>query len=86
MVYNGLLFHGLRRTFVTDAENAGTPRHEAMMPSGHKTESVYRRYAIENLKQRRAAVATIEEYGLNKFRGQNGDNPESPKQLESVIN
>jgi integrase len=38
--YNGLVFHGLRRTFITDAEHAGVPRHEAMVLSGHRTEAV----------------------------------------------
>jgi hypothetical protein len=28
--YNGLVFHGLRRTFISDAEHAGLPRREAM--------------------------------------------------------
>jgi integrase len=89
MVYSGLLFHGLRRTFVTDAENANVPRHEAMMLSGHKTENTYKRYAIGNLNRRRAAVATIDAYRA-KQRDGNGDISgtagASDKQQESVIN
>ncbi len=34
MRYTGLLLHDLRRTFITDAENAAVPRHEAMMQQG----------------------------------------------------
>jgi integrase len=70
MVYEGLIFHDLRRTFVTDAEHSGAPRHEVMKISGHKTESIYRRYAIENRQQRRAALAQIDEYRAKKVRGQ----------------
>lgn len=61
-VYCGLIFHDLRRTFVTDAEEAGAGRHEIMKVTGHKTEAVYKRYAIENRERRQAAVNKIEVY------------------------
>ena len=44
----GVIFDDLRRTFVTGAEHSGAPRHEVMAITGHKTESVYTRYAIGN--------------------------------------
>jgi integrase len=42
----GRILHDFRRTAVRNLERAGVPRSTAMRMVGHKTESVYRRYAI----------------------------------------
>jgi integrase len=42
----GRLVHDFRRTAVRNLERAGVPRSAAMKMTGHRSESVYRRYAI----------------------------------------
>jgi integrase len=51
--------HDLRRTAVRNLERAGVPRGDAMKLVGHKTESIYRRYAIADEGSLRAAVEKL---------------------------
>ena len=55
----GRLMHDLRRTAVRNLERAGVSRSVAMKMTGHKTESVYRRYAIVSEVDLREAGAKL---------------------------
>jgi integrase len=57
----GRIPHDFRRTAVRNLERAGVPRSTAMAMVGHRTESIYRRYAIVDevmLRERGAKLAT----------------------------
>jgi integrase len=52
----GMLRHDLRRTAARDMERGGIPRGVAMEIIGHKTEAMYRRYAIVSEADHREAA------------------------------
>lgn len=54
--YPGMIVHDLRRSAVRNMERAGLSRSIAMRLTGHKTEAVYRRYAITSEADLREAV------------------------------
>jgi integrase len=56
----GRIPHDFRRTAVRNLERAGVPRSAAMAMVGHKTESIYRRYAIVDAGLLREAAVKID--------------------------
>jgi hypothetical protein len=55
----GRILHDFRRAAVRNFERAGMPRSVAMKRVGHKTESVYRRYAIVDEAMLRDAAVKL---------------------------
>jgi hypothetical protein len=55
----GRLVHDLRRTAVRNLERAGVSRSAAMKLTGHKTEAVYRRYAITDAAMLQEAASKL---------------------------
>jgi integrase len=65
----GRLVHDFRRTAVRNLERAGVPRSAAMRMTGHKTEAVYRRYAIaDSVMLQEAAVKLAALHALESNR------------------
>jgi integrase len=87
--YVGRLFHDLRRSACRNMLAAGVPQTIAMKISGHKTDSMFRRYAIVSETDLRTALQRMQQYlktvkenviampsrgGPASERGQFGDN------------
>jgi integrase len=53
------VFHDTRRSFVRECERAGVPRSTAMGLSGHKTEVIYKRYAIVDQRMQDEGIAKL---------------------------
>jgi len=60
--YVGLHFHDLRRTGIRNMSRKGIPEKVGMLISGHRTNSVYRRYNIIDMEVVKEATAKIEEH------------------------
>jgi integrase len=68
----GRIFHDFRRTAVRNLERAGVSRSVAMQMVGHKTEAIYRRYAIvsdADLREAADKLAAISEPGTGTTTG-----------------
>jgi integrase len=73
----GLLVHDMRRTAVRNLRRAGVDESVIMTISGHKTASVFKRYNIVDSRDRREALAKLEnshKVGHNQ--------PQEPQQAE----
>jgi integrase len=70
----GRIPHDLRRTAVRNLERVGVSRSAAMRMVGHKTESIYRRYAVTSESDIREAAEKLARLEAGQSSGQSGDN------------
>lgn len=58
--------HDFRRSAVRSLERAGVPRSVAMARVGHKTESIYKRYAIVDEAMHREAAERLDAWSAEQ--------------------
>jgi site-specific recombinase XerD len=80
--YTGLVVHDLRRSAVRNLERSGVSRSVAMKITGHKTEAVYRRYAIVSEADLAEAAQKLEQ--RRNDRGTAADRPAKPARENQV--
>ena len=64
--YPHALFHDFRRSAVRTLERSGVPRSTAMAMVGHETESIYKRYAIQDEVMLREGAARLDTYTVEQ--------------------
>jgi integrase len=69
--YIGLKFHDLRRTGIRNMSRKGIPEKVGMLISGHRTDSVYRRYNIVDMEVLKTATAKIKEHQREIVQAEN---------------
>jgi integrase len=67
----GRLVHDFRRTAVRNLERAGVSRSAAMAMTGHKTEAVYRRYAITDSAMLQEAAGKLDAFHAAEAKSPN---------------
>ena len=66
--YEGLKIHDLRRSAARNLRKAKVPEDVAMKITGHKTASVFRRYAITDGEDVRDALVQVGQYNADSIR------------------
>lgn len=64
--YPKALFHDFRRSAVRSLERAGVPRSVAMARVGHRTESIYKRYAIVDEAMHKEAAERLDAWSTDQ--------------------
>jgi integrase len=74
----GRIPHDFRRTAVRNLERAGVSRSAAMRMVGHKTEAIYRRYAIVSDADLHEASAKLARLDAGQSSGQSAQKSSAP--------
>ena len=62
MKYDGILPHDMRRSAIRNFRKAGVSESDGMKISGHKTNSVYKRYEIIDEEDQRRTIEKVQEH------------------------
>jgi Phage integrase family len=78
-----MIFHDLRRTAARNMIRGGVPQSVAMRVTGHRSDSMFRRYDVASLDDKLEAIRKARTYAATRTAAKSSVTP-SPRELSTL--